>query len=950
MMSRGVGGRARLRSEYSPRFEERERRSGWGIAPPSRSLWVGNLSTHVTQNVLSEHFLRFGDLDNISYIPGKSFAFVNYKREEDAIIAMRSLQGFNLAGMPLKIEFAKGDGASVSTQGEKQLLYDDVRQTMEQGDLLKHRDLRPQRPSLEKAYDKPKNNKSAEPNEMLWIGFPSFMNVDEMVLRRAFSPFGEIEKISAYPGRTYAFVRFKTILAACRAKEALQGKLFNNPRVNICFARGDSSAEQERGQGSDPYSSLVRSSFHPDMSGQGTRERFQRERSYESPFRGEFHMASPGFMSNLDHIARDPSTVSFDRNSSIRTNSAVPGSNFGDVAFEHGRLQELGPERALEDPYEHHRDSPAADKPAPWLDLSFERARKAPPLDPWSPESGSFSSLAKKLKTDPSPDNELPEYPFSDFEQGKRSGLPKLYPGLADQPTYGKSFDLMTFGSKVAPDPSRNIARPFIESNDSWRNFDGPSAAPGLSLQKFGSEPPQPSLSKEWKWEGTIAKGGNAICRARCFPVGKVLDFMLPETLNCTARTGLDMLAKHYYQAACSWVVFFVPATDADMSFYNEFMHFLGEKQRAAVAKLEEKVSLFLVPPSDFSEQVLKVPGKVSISGVILRFQQPSSSFSSLNNQMEAMESRPPATKPHPNERTNFHGDASFPKPSSPEFRPFSQHQSFIGSSSGRPAPLSSFPPPQKPGNNLHKENRHDQIQHQNPPFISNWSNNPPLPNTTTGAFLPPPSTAPLAEGYPPLNPKASQETSSRNYTPEASNNVLLALSKIPQQQQEVKPQVTSPMQLPLHPEQLAHLAVILGQQKQSENTSSQSGDYRQSNLPSNPRVKQSGNLQSGDNGQLNLPQVPSSQSHTSLPQIQLFPRAPQPTMGQQVSQLPQLQKQVPSASTMQQPIENPVQQSNQQASNNNGEETEADPQKRLQATLQLAAALLQQIQQQAKN
>lgn len=107
-MGRGVGGRGRSQSEYSPRLDERERRSGWGIAPPSRHLWVGNLSTHVSQNVLSEHFLRFGDLDNISYIPGRSFAFVNFKREEDAIIAMRGLQGFNLAGMPLRIEFAKG--------------------------------------------------------------------------------------------------------------------------------------------------------------------------------------------------------------------------------------------------------------------------------------------------------------------------------------------------------------------------------------------------------------------------------------------------------------------------------------------------------------------------------------------------------------------------------------------------------------------------------------------------------------------------------------------------------------------------------------------------------------------------------------------------------------------------------------------------------------------------
>ena len=83
------------------------------------------------------------------------------------------------------------------------------------------------------------------------------------------------------------------------------------------------------------------------------------------------------------------------------------------------------------------------------------------------------------------------------------------------------------------------------------------------------------------------------------------------------------MLSQHFYQASCSWVVFFVPETDADINFYNEFLLFLKEKNRAAVAKLEDKTTLFLVPPSDFSEKVLKVPGKMSISGVILRFQFP---------------------------------------------------------------------------------------------------------------------------------------------------------------------------------------------------------------------------------------------------------------------------------------------------------------------------------------
>lgn len=43
----------------------------------------------------------------MAFQPGRSYAFINFKEEEDAIHAMRSLQGFSVAGMPLKIEFAK---------------------------------------------------------------------------------------------------------------------------------------------------------------------------------------------------------------------------------------------------------------------------------------------------------------------------------------------------------------------------------------------------------------------------------------------------------------------------------------------------------------------------------------------------------------------------------------------------------------------------------------------------------------------------------------------------------------------------------------------------------------------------------------------------------------------------------------------------------------------------
>jgi hypothetical protein len=40
----------------------------------------------------------------------------------------------------------------------------------------------------------------------------------------------------------------------------------------------------------------------------------------------------------------------------------------------------------------------------------------------------------------------------------------------------------------------------------------------------------------------------------------------MPEFLNCSARTSLDMFAKHYNQAATSWVVIFIPGKFIDLN------------------------------------------------------------------------------------------------------------------------------------------------------------------------------------------------------------------------------------------------------------------------------------------------------------------------------------------------------------------------------------------------
>jgi RNA recognition motif-containing protein len=57
---------------------------------------------------LAEQFSRFGEIESITVYSARNYAFINFRKEEDAVIAKRSLQGLVLSGLPLRIEFAKG--------------------------------------------------------------------------------------------------------------------------------------------------------------------------------------------------------------------------------------------------------------------------------------------------------------------------------------------------------------------------------------------------------------------------------------------------------------------------------------------------------------------------------------------------------------------------------------------------------------------------------------------------------------------------------------------------------------------------------------------------------------------------------------------------------------------------------------------------------------------------
>lgn len=375
--------------------------------------------------------------------------------------------------------------------------------------------------SPENTIDKYKRNRSTEPSEVLWIGFPPGLKVDEARLWEAFLPFGKVLRVTTFPGRTYAFVQYSSIAAACRAKEALQGKLFNNPRVSICFSRNEGAAP-EVGKRSfvTPYS--PQPSARPVARDQDF-ENFPRARPFDSPPR-DFRMSPQRFGPN--RLSRDPDNVGFSKGNYFEQEAGIELGHVSNI--EPFRIRELGQQRRLpEELYEPHRQSPTARSDAPWHSILSDRPRR--PLqfeDSLETEDNSYL-ISKKLRGGQVHDTELPEYPFSEFDQGKvySDYQRRSHHDLSEDGLHSRTSPFTSMHGRHHVDPLNNLT-PLTNKHEPWHAQESVDRRLG-KMDRSTPDHHEPALKDEWKWNGTIAKGGSPICRARCFPVGKVLNFML---------------------------------------------------------------------------------------------------------------------------------------------------------------------------------------------------------------------------------------------------------------------------------------------------------------------------------------------------------------------------------------------------------------------------------------
>ncbi|XP_011007413.1 PREDICTED: flowering time control protein FPA-like [Populus euphratica] len=520
-------------------------------AKPSRHLWVGGIGSSFSEEWLEEQFLKFGKIEDFKFRRDQNTAYVEYFKLEDASQAMKNMNGKKIGGDQLRVDFLR------TQSSRREQLPDFLDSRQDQFSATHYGERRPQIPKS------PGEWKDGQPSNILWIGYPPSVRIDEQMIHNAMILFGEIEKIKSFPSRHYSFVEFRSVDEARRAKEGLQGRLFSDPRITIMFSSSGLAPGKED------------SGFYPGVEGP------RLEMFNKHPFAPmDIIFDQPGGPRNFPG--------QFPPSGIHRPN--LPVWPFGpqgvfDPILKGGERNDLAPSHSNRNPASGILSSPASGIRPPMRSVSSGWDV----LDP-----SQFPRDAKRSRIDSAPsvdDDSFPARKMGDCDLG----LDKAY-GLGPRGAYP------SFQGNNSPSPVGGRLKGHFDDNFIWR--------------------------------GIVAKGGMPVCHARCVPVGKGIESDIPPVINCSARTGLDVLAKHYAEAIGFDIVFFLPDSEDDFASYTEFLHYLGSKNRAGVAKFDDGTTLFLVPPSDFLKNVLKVAGPERLYGVVLKLPHRAPNNTSMQQQL----------------------------------------------------------------------------------------------------------------------------------------------------------------------------------------------------------------------------------------------------------------------------------------------------------------------------
>ncbi|KAI7907837.1 armadillo-type protein [Cokeromyces recurvatus] len=155
----------------------------------SRSLWVGNIDSTITIDILTQVFSVFGPVESVRLLAEKECGFVNFFRAEDAVRAKEEVldrMGGRIGQCIVRIGFGK-----IGTEPDHQVA-----------------------------------------TRALWVGhLPN--SITPTILHAMFSRFGAIESVRVLSHKNCGFINFETIESAVRARDAVLANEVDVARVGF---------------------------------------------------------------------------------------------------------------------------------------------------------------------------------------------------------------------------------------------------------------------------------------------------------------------------------------------------------------------------------------------------------------------------------------------------------------------------------------------------------------------------------------------------------------------------------------------------------------------------------------------------------------------------------------------------------------------------------------------
>lgn len=238
----------------------REMKVNWATSPGSSSkvdtskhyhVFVGDLSADVESHQLREAFAPFGAISDCKVIrdpqthQSKGYAFVCFVKQEDAEMAIASMNGQWIGGRAIRTNWANGKANMNSQRG-------DSRQTNTRSSL-KYEDVFAQ---------------SGPNNCTVYCGGIQSELTDQL-MRETFEQFGGIQDIRVFKDKGFAFIKMDSKDAATKAIVATHGSQINGYTVKCSWGK-ESEATSSQSSAQQSRTSSQSSSYPPQQPGYGS--------------------------------------------------------------------------------------------------------------------------------------------------------------------------------------------------------------------------------------------------------------------------------------------------------------------------------------------------------------------------------------------------------------------------------------------------------------------------------------------------------------------------------------------------------------------------------------------------------------------------------------------------------------------------------------------------------